>query len=132
MAIHRGPVRLLSALAFCAAAAYVVAAPAQKPRTIRWLVAHDRGNTPFSALNHEFAKRLEEKSGGSLKIEFVKTDAAESRLDEAAFAAISQGKSDMSQLAASGANVHVFDLPFLFRDYAHAEAVFESPLGARL
>ena len=101
-------------------------------RTIRWVVAHDRGSSPFLDLNKDFARRLTEKSGGKLKIEFIKSAAPESALDEDAYAQVVEGKADMSQLAASGAKVHVFDMPFIFRNYDHAEAVFASPVGKKI
>jgi len=101
-------------------------------KVIRWVVAHDRGSSPFLDLNKEYARRLEEKSGGTLKIEFAKCDAPESQLDDAAYTQVAEGRADISQLAASGAGVHVFDMPFVFRSYDHAEAVYASPVGQKL
>lgn len=123
----------LSAVLFCGVTSSAQAAPT-KPETkvIRWVVAHDRGSSPFLDLNKEFARRLEEKSGGTLRIEFVKSNGPEYNLDEAAYSQVAEGRADMSQLAASGAGVHVFDMPFVFRSYDHAEAVYASPVGQKL
>ena len=122
------------ALFQASAPARVQAGPTEKqgPRVIRWVVAHDRGNTPFSDLNRSFAQRLHDKSGGKLKVEFVKSDASDSQVDDAAYLEVSQGKADMSQLAATAARVRVFDMPFLFRSYEHADAVFTGPVGQKL
>ena len=38
----------------------------------------------------------------------------------------------MSQLSATGAKVRVFDMPFVFRSYEHAEAAFGSAVGQKL
>jgi TRAP-type transport system periplasmic protein len=122
---------LFPLVAACLALA-ALPALASEPVVIRWLVAHDRGNSPFTRLNEDFARQLEKKSGGRLKIAFAKSDAPESRLDETAFRRVADGGADMSQLAASGAGVHVFDMPFLFRGYDHAEAAFAAPVGQRL
>jgi TRAP-type C4-dicarboxylate transport system substrate-binding protein len=118
-------------LLLCAAAG-AQAAPAAETKVIRWVVAHDHGAGPFFELNEEFARRLEKKSGGALKIEFIKPDVAESRLDEAAYKQVAEGSADMSQLSAIGAKVRVFEMPFVFRSYEHAEAVFASAVGQDL
>jgi TRAP-type C4-dicarboxylate transport system substrate-binding protein len=101
-------------------------------KTIRWVVAHDRGTGPFFELNREAARRLEERSDGGLRIEFVAADVPESRLDEAAYRRVAEGSADMSQLSAVGAKVRVFEMPFVFRSYEHAEAVFASAVGRDL
>jgi TRAP-type C4-dicarboxylate transport system substrate-binding protein len=110
----------------------VQAAPAKESKVIRWVVAHDRGTGPFFELNQDFARRLEKKSDGKLKVEFIKTDVPESRLDEAAYKQVAEGSAEMSQLSAAGAKVRVFDMPFVFRSYEHAEAVFASAVGEGL
>jgi TRAP-type C4-dicarboxylate transport system substrate-binding protein len=106
-------------------------APAET-KVIRWVVAHDRGTGPFFELNRDFARRLERKSDGKLRVEFVKTDVPESQVDEVAYNQVADGSADMSQLSAVGAKVRVFEMPMVFRSYAHAEAVFASAAGQEL
>jgi len=112
-------------------AAPALAAP-QKARTIRWFVAHDRGDTPFTAIIKDFARSVEAKSDGALKVEFVASGAPEAQLDEAAFQQIAEGRADMAQIPAWSAGVGIFEMPFLFRSYEHAELVFEGPIGKKL
>jgi TRAP-type transport system periplasmic protein len=120
---------------FSAAAAVLLALPAlaaPQKTVIRWVVAHDRGNTPFAALNHDFAKKLEAKSHGRLSIDFLPSSEAADKLDEAAFQKVSEGRADMSQLSASEAGAHALEMPYLFRSYEHAEAVLTGPVGRKL
>lgn len=113
-------------------AAQAESAAGREPKVVRWVVAHDRGNSAFTELIEGFARRIDEKSGGRMRIEFIHSKAPESELDAAAYKQVLDGAADMSQLAASGANVHVFDMPFVFRSYEHAEAVFNGPVGKKL
>jgi TRAP-type transport system periplasmic protein len=119
-------------LAAVALSLAVAAQAAEKPRVIRWLVAHDRGHNAFTDLNKKWAHELEKKSRGALKIEFVTSRAEESQLDESAYREVAQGRSDMSQLPATAVEAHVLDMPFLFRSYKHAEAVFASPVADKM
>jgi TRAP-type C4-dicarboxylate transport system substrate-binding protein len=119
---------------FCASSSLsAVAAPSEtKVQKIRWYVAHDRGDTPFTQIIRDFARGLEEKSKGGLKVEFVDTGVPQSGLDDAAYKQIRDGGADMAQLPARTAGVSVFETPFLFRSYDHAEMIFNGPIGKKL
>lgn len=125
---------VLASIVLLAAAWASAGAPEPKPgpKVVRWIVAHDRGNSFFTDLLNDFAARVEKKSGGSLKIEFIPSKASDTGLDRDAYDKVVSGEDDMSQLAAGLAGVPVFDQPGVFRNYAHAEAVFNGPVGKRL
>lgn len=107
------------------------AAPPQV-RTVRWFVAHDRGDTPFAEIIKKFARTLGEKSDGALKVDFINSRALEGELDEAAYKSIAEGRADLAQVPAWAAGVGILEVPFLFRSYDHAELVFEGPIGKKL
>ncbi len=108
------------------------ASTAEKPKVIRWIVAHDRGSSFFDQLLDTYAQKLEKKSGGALKVEFIASKAPDTQLDAAAYQQVLNGGADMSQLSAARAGVPIFDAPFVFRNYDHAEAVFNGPVGKKL
>ena len=101
-------------------------------KVVRWIVAHDRGSSFFDELLNDFSSRVEKKSGGALKIEFIPSKASDTALDNDAYDKVLSGEDDMSQLAAGRAGVPVFDAPGVFRNYAHAEAVFNGAVGKEL
>jgi len=117
------------------AATWTSAAPTEQKsdaRVVRWIVAHDRGSSFFTELLNDFSARVEKKSGGALKIEFIPSKASDTALDNDAYDKVLSGGADLSQLASARAGVPVFDAPGVFRNYAHAEAVFNGPVGKRL
>ncbi|MDE2140841.1 MAG: TRAP transporter substrate-binding protein DctP [Elusimicrobia bacterium] len=120
----------LSLLAPACLAAPSKAAP--KPRVIKWIVAHDRGNSFFTGLLDRFAADVAKKSEGALKVEYLPSQASDTSLDDDAYQKVIEGAADMSQLDASRAGVPVFQAPMLFRNYDHAEVVFEGPVGKKL
>jgi TRAP-type C4-dicarboxylate transport system substrate-binding protein len=120
---------------FCASSSLsAYAGPsAPKVQTIRWYVAHDRGDTPFTKIIRDFARGLEEKSSGALKVEFIDSSGVpQTGLDDAAYKQILDGGADMAQIPARSAGVGVFEMPFLFRSYDHAELIFNGPIGKKL
>lgn len=123
---------LISMTLLLAGAPAGIQAAEAKAKVLRWVVAHDRGNTPFAELNREFGRRVEKRSGGSLKVEFIDSGASDGDLDAAAYKQVRDGGAEMSQLGATAAGVNIFDAPFVFRNYEHAEAVFESNVGKKL
>ncbi|MFI5345910.1 MAG: TRAP transporter substrate-binding protein [Elusimicrobiota bacterium] len=120
----------LSLLAPACLAAPAKAAP--EPKVIRWIVAHDRGNSFFTGVLDRFAADVAKRSEGALKVEFVPSKASDTTLDDDAYQKVIQGSADMSQLDASRAGAPVFQAPMLFRNYDHAEVVFEGPVGKKL
>lgn len=126
--------------AFLLAFGFLPTAQAAEPIKVRWLIAHDPIGQ-FRRAAEVFASELNKESKGELKLEvrfprhfglkdgFV--DVAESRkLFEA-------GKVELSQATLNGMadiepDFYVFDLPFLFRSYAHINKVLEGNVGQRL
>lgn len=105
-------------------------------RTIRWVVPHPKDDDCFRGLLEEFAHRIDQKSGGALKVEFIDSEANSGRLgiqpDKIAYDQIMNGEADISQLSVGRLGVRVIDMPFLFRSYEHAEAVWRGPAGSKL
>src|SRR3569832_560808 len=81
----------------------VVPAP-ETPKTIHWLIAHDRDDSFFHDFMKGFAERLEKSSGGSLKIEFVPITAPDSKWGEIGRESVIKGEAEMSQLASGSLN----------------------------
>ena len=110
----------------------------QKVRTIRWVIAHNLNNLPFTKLIENFSRKLTEKSGGQLKVELVHLQAPDNELDDIAYKQILNGEADMSQIGAGSlfprlsSELNVLDMPFVFRNYEHAQAFFDSLVGKRL
>jgi TRAP-type C4-dicarboxylate transport system substrate-binding protein len=120
------------ALAFAAAPSPAAAQP-EAPRTIHWVLAHTRDDAAYSSLFTDFARRIEEKSAGGLKIEFVGKSSSGENLDTAAHQMVLDGAADMGQFEKDVVQyVPAVTAPFAFRSYAHAEAVFNGPVGKKL
>ena len=125
MSIHAA----LTSLALLAAGASVDAqaqpaqARAQAPKTIRWVVAHDRGSERFTELLKTFAGRLSEKSGGALAVEFVHRKLPDHKIFKAAYKDVVDGSAEMSQLTVSEAGVEVLEYQ---HDPAHCGMVLVS------
>jgi TRAP-type C4-dicarboxylate transport system substrate-binding protein len=125
---------LLACVSLSLLAPACLAAPAKavpEPKVIRWIVAHDRGNSFFTGLLDRFAADVAKRSEGALKVEYLQSKASDTSLDEDAYQKVIEGAADMSQLDASRAGSPVFQAPMLFRNYDHAEVVFEGPVGKK-
>lgn len=109
------------------------AAPPAKARTIHWVVAHSRGESEYSGLMKDFARRVEKKSGGELKVSFTDSEANEDAVAGAALREVMDGKADLSQINTLAlAPMAAVQLPYVFRSHEHAEAVFDGPVGAKM
>lgn len=108
--------------------------------TARWLVAHDREDSPFRDLMDGFSRRIKEKSGGKLMIEFVPIAGPDSQWGAVGREKVTAGEAEISQIAAGSVrssdgadgDYGVLDMPFVFRDYGHAAAFFDSAVARRL
>ena len=92
------------------------------------------------------ADQVEERTEGRYKIEqFIGFDTLTAELgkdraaggEHALLDGVAKGDLDLTTIASVSANEHypemeVFDVPFMFRDYAHARAVLDGPLGEDL
>ena len=99
----------------------------------------DSKDSTFALAMEEFAKQVEERSSGELRVELfpgglvdgVKMD--ERQLVEGVRSgALSIGLSTTSPLTNYNHLLDVFDLPFLFSSPEHADQVLDGPIGQRL
>lgn len=120
-------------LAVCLLAAASVSASASEPRTIRWVLAHTRGERNYAKLLEDFSARLEKSSRGQLKVSFIDNKSNEDQQNIAAHKQVLDGAADVGQFEQMVAKyVPAVVAPFAFRGYEHAEAVFEGPAGKKL
>lgn len=107
------------------------AADGQKPTVLK--LGHVLNDTsPFHVGAVEFAKKVEEKSNGKLKIEIYPN--AQLGNDRTLAEGLQLGTVDMSvsdtaTLAGFVPRLQLFSLPFLFRDAEHAYKVLDGPIG---
>lgn len=110
----------------------------------RWVIIHQ----PSEAADHnarEFSKRVAAETGGEVEIEVLgkaeyakmKYGASKSLSHWALLRDLREGKLELAQtytgsLALLNRELQALSLPYLFRDYDHAEAVFEGPVGVRI
>lgn len=107
-----------------------------KPRTIKWYVVHARDYREYNEQLVAFGARLAEKTGGALTIDFVYSHIGAGWRDAAAerdgYARVAAGECDVSQLGVDTLGAKVISLPYIFRNYDHAEAVWRGPIGKKL
>lgn len=131
-------------LAFAAAsAASVSAEPPAARYKIRWVLVHDHGDAVKQAAR-DFAERVERETKGDVSVEILTrpqysrkyrngTPIGELALEQD----VAAGKVEAAQTYSNTLGEYVPDLlvlslPYLFRDYAHAESVIEGPIGREL
>jgi TRAP-type C4-dicarboxylate transport system substrate-binding protein len=106
------------------------------PRTIRWYVVHARDYREYDEQLRAFAQRLSERTGGALRVEFTSSDIGIGWRDRAAerngYNRVVAGDFDMCQLGTDTLGADVIELPFVFRNYDHAEAVWRGPIGEQM
>lgn len=112
-------------------------------RHVKWVIAHEPIDY-FVAVAENFANEVNEKTNGMFDIEVLsltdfsnkyhggKTITKYDLMD-----LINNGTIEMSHiyttwLADYNRNLHAFDLPFLFRDHAHADRILEGGIGCAL
>jgi tripartite ATP-independent transporter DctP family solute receptor len=83
----------------------------------------------------EFAKRLSQKTNDAVKIEIYPSGQLGSDpkiLEGIQLGTVDMGMTGNPYFTSFAPEMNVFDLPFLFRDYAHAYKVIDGPIGMEL
>lgn len=109
--------------------------------TIRWIQIHDPIVVADRAAK-DFARRVEKASGGEIRVEVITKPQHEKRSGRmmsnvGVMREIDAGEGEMCQiythsLAKYAQKLLTLGMPYLFRDYGHAERVLEGPLGRGL
>jgi TRAP-type C4-dicarboxylate transport system substrate-binding protein len=110
---------------------------------VKWVIAHEPIGL-FLKVADAFAKEVNEQTGGKFNIEVLSlSDYAEKYNDgkkitkDDLMTLVDTGAIEMSHiyttwLADYNKDLHALDLPFLFRDHDHADAVLEGDIGTEL
>jgi TRAP-type C4-dicarboxylate transport system substrate-binding protein len=110
---------------------------------VKWVIAHEPIGL-FLKVAERFAKEVNEKTNGKFDIEVLSLSDYTAKYNDGKkitkydlMEMINTGKIEMSHiyttwLADYNKDLHALDLPFLFRDHAHADAVLEGDVGAEL
>jgi tripartite ATP-independent transporter DctP family solute receptor len=121
-----------TALAFALAASFSVMAAT--PTTMRISISIPQNSHQGVAID-TFAKEVEKRTGGRYKIQPFYSGALGAERE--ATEAVQLGTQELT-FTSSGPvpnfvpEVKILDVPFLFRDYAHARAVLDGPIGQEL
>ena len=112
-------------------------------RHVKWVIAHEPIGL-FLKVAERFAKEVNEKTNGMFDIEVLSLSDYAAKYNDGKKVTkydlmdmINSGKIEMSHiyttwLADYNKDLHALDLPFIFRDHAHADAVLEGEVGAEL
>ena len=110
---------------------------------VKWVIAHEPIGL-FLKVADRFAKEVNEKTNGRFNIEVLSLSDYATKYNNGQkiskndlMQMIDNGTIEMSHiyttwLADYNKDLHALDLPFLFRDHAHADAVLEGEVGAEL
>lgn len=110
---------------------------------VRWVIAHEPIGL-FLKVAERFAKEVNEKTNGMFNIEVLsltdysnKYNGGKRVTKNDLMELINSGAIEMSHiyttwLADYNKDLHALDLPFLFRDHAHADRVLEGEIGSEL
>ncbi|MBC7539868.1 MAG: TRAP transporter substrate-binding protein [Bacteriovorax sp.] len=112
---------------------------------IRWVIAHEPLSL-FLRAAASFAKAINSKSlKQKIEVEIMTLSEYSERYNEGNLITkhdlldlMNTGKIEMSQMYTTwlaekyNSDMHVLDMPFLFRDHAHAEQILEGPIGQQL
>ena len=110
---------------------------------VKWVIAHEPIGL-FLKVAERFAKEVNEKTNGMFNIEVLSLSDYATKYNDGKkitkydlMDMINSGKIEMSHiyttwLADYNKDLHALDLPFLFCDHAHADAVLEGEVGAEL
>ena len=124
--------RLVPALALLCAAALSPAASAQTAMKINISVAQ---NSHYGVAIDTFAKEVEARTNGRYKIQTFYAGALGAERESVE--GVQLGTLDLTMTSTGPLpnfvpEVAILDIPFLFRDYAHARAVLDGPIGQDL
>lgn len=110
---------------------------------VKWVIAHEPIGL-FLKVAERFAKEVNEKTNGAFDIEVLsltdytnKYNGGQKITKDALMKLVDNGTIEMSHiyttwLADYNKDLHALDLPFLFRDHDHADAVLEGSVGTDL
>jgi tripartite ATP-independent transporter DctP family solute receptor len=107
---------------------------ATKPIIIKLAYVHVPEN-PSAVSSQRFAKLVEERSQGRVKVEVY--PGGQLGQQPEVFGGLAVGSIEMSNMSTSAIaqfcpEMGVWDLPYLFRDSAHAYSVLDGPIGKRV
>jgi tripartite ATP-independent transporter DctP family solute receptor len=114
-----------------------------EPRKIRWVLAHEPV-TLFNRAASHFAEEVKKRSNGQLEVEVLTVPQYAAKYNKGRILRHDQvvkyiqiGNIEMSQtyttdLGRLNPDLYVLDLPFLFRNHAHATKVLEGEVGNAL
>ena len=110
---------------------------------VKWVIAHEPIGL-FLKVAERFAQEVNEKTNGMFEIEVLSLSDYADKYNNGKkitkydlMDLINSGAIEMSHiyttwLADYNKDLHALDLPFIFRDHAHADAVLEGTIGAEL
>lgn len=110
---------------------------------VKWVIAHEPIGL-FLKVAERFAQEVNEKTNGLFDIEVLSLSDYATKYNDGKKVTkydlmdlINSGAIEMSHiyttwLADYNKDLHALDLPFIFRDHAHADAVLEGSIGAEL
>jgi TRAP-type C4-dicarboxylate transport system substrate-binding protein len=110
---------------------------------IRWVIAHEPIGL-FLKVADRFTKEVNEKTGGKFEIEVLSLSDYASKYNGGKkitkydlMNMINSGEIEMSHIYTTwlgdyNKDLHALDLPFLFKDHAHADRVLEGAVGEQL
>ena len=119
---------MFAAIAACAAAAAV---PADAQTTLKMNIAIAQ-NSHYGVAIDTFAREIEKRTGGRYKIQNFYSGALGAERES--IEALQLGTLDLTMTSTGPVpnfvpDIAILDIPFLFRDYAHARAVLDGPIG---
>jgi len=118
-------------LASAAVLGVLAAAPASAQQSLKMAYALST-QSHYGAGGEAFAQAIEQSTGGKIKVQQFPNSALGGERE--VIEGLQLGTIDLA-LVSTGATLNfvpktgVFDIPFLFRDLAHARAVLDSPIG---
>ena len=126
--------KILAIAATLLAAAVSLAAPAAAQQTLR--LGHNIStSSPYHLSAEHFARLVQERTQGRIRVQVFPAGALGNERDMIEGAQIGTIDLVVTSSAAAGPFVpalRILDVPFLFRDPAHARSVLDGPLGAEL
>jgi tripartite ATP-independent transporter DctP family solute receptor len=131
------PARLVRRLALCTAAGWLAwagAAPAVAQTTLKMNISLAQ-NSSYGVAIDTFAREVEQRTQGRYKVQNFYSAALGAERESVE--GVQLGTLDLT-LTSTGPlpnfvpEVAILDIPFLFRDYAHARAVLDGPIGQDL
>jgi TRAP-type transport system periplasmic protein len=110
---------------------------------VKWVIAHEPIGL-FLKVAESFSKEVNQQTGGKFDIEVLSLSDYSAKYNDGKqitknelMELVDNGTIEMSHiyttwLADYNKDLHALDLPFLFRDHAHADAVLEGSIGTEL